>query len=281
MKIEKHPIDKFLMHLCPKDGGISQALIRAGAREKVFMRLIRENIKEGDTCLDLGANIGYATLFMADRCGESGKIYAVEPDPHNTNLLKLNIEENNYTDRCEITQCLISDTNEEQDFWIASAPNLNSVQKTSRSTKKITVPSYTLSSFMKDKRPLNFIKMDVEGHEVNILDAGLDYFADQSAPINILLEVHPQFYSSDNSLEDVFKKYFAAGFSVKYVVSTPIPQPKPFKEASYTPIDSVKTDGFVRGLYNNISNDDALRFACHENHYHGSKKIVRSLMISR
>ena len=38
--------------------------------------------------MDLGANIGYITLLMAELVGPNGRIYAIEPDPSNFELLK-------------------------------------------------------------------------------------------------------------------------------------------------------------------------------------------------
>ena len=58
----KKQIDKFIMNLDLEDGGISSALYSQGKREIAFMSILRETVKEGDVCVDLGANIGYTTL---------------------------------------------------------------------------------------------------------------------------------------------------------------------------------------------------------------------------
>ena len=60
------------------DGGIGRQLYvsdTAGkeysfAREKMFMTLLNDTIKPGMTCIDVGANIGYATLFMTRNVGD-------------------------------------------------------------------------------------------------------------------------------------------------------------------------------------------------------------------
>ena len=67
MIVEKK-IDKFNMKLDLSDNGISSALYHSGAREKAFMSLLQKTVKEGDICVDLGANIGYTALFMLDKC---------------------------------------------------------------------------------------------------------------------------------------------------------------------------------------------------------------------
>ena len=81
------------------------------------MHILDTTIQPGMTCIDLGANIGYATMFMLRNAGEKGTVYAIEPDPHNINMLKMNLLNNGYS--CEITECLVSDENGESDFWIA------------------------------------------------------------------------------------------------------------------------------------------------------------------
>ena len=58
-----------------------------------------------------------------------------------------------------------------------------------------------------------------------------------------------------------------------------------FVELGYKPLHIVKTDGFERGIYKDIKNEDVIKIACEENlePWKGghSKKIARSIMISR
>ena len=274
-------IDGFNMHLNPYDGGISGALYAQGYREKAFMGILQNVVSDGMTCLDLGGNIGYTTLYMCRGVGKTGKVYAVEPDPNNIELLRANIKENNFDEICEITQCAISDSDKTLDFWQADKPNLSSVHKTKHSTDKISVEAYSIETFFKDREFPNFIKMDVEGHEVAIFQGGLNYFSNNPGPVSILLEVHPHFYGSDNDFESILKDYFSIGFIPRFTVATPVPQPRLFKEAGYEPVASIHTDGFHRGIYDEISTDDLLKFACRENIEGTSKKIVRSFMLSR
>jgi len=279
--LRKKKVDKFEMLLDIDDGGISRVLYAAGVREKIFMSLIRNAVQPGMVCVDLGANIGYTTLFMLDRVGDEGFVYAIEPDKHNLDLLNRNISNNNFHENCEMSQCAISDKDGKLDFWIASKPNLNSVQKNKHSIRKETVDSFTLETFLEPRKYPNFIKMDVEGHEVKIFEGAYEYFKKNPGSTHILLEVHPQYYNDDNDFEAILEKYFDIGFKPKFVVSTPVPRPKKFVEAGYKPAIELPTDGFVRGLYNNISKQHLLEFSCRENIEGNSKKIVRSFMLSR
>jgi FkbM family methyltransferase len=277
-------VDKHEMYLDLTDGGISSVLYNTGYREKVFMTILRSEVKEGMTVIDLGANIGYTTLLMCNSITDKGKVYAIEPDPHNIDLLTRNVNHNNYGDRCKIVQAAIDKKDGNLEFWLAHAPNLNSVQKTKNSIRKIDVPAMSLPSFIEkemDGAYPNFIKMDIEGHEVSVFEGALDYFTDNPGSTKILMEVHPQFYNEENDFENILSEYMKIGFNSKFVVSTPVPQPALFREKGYKPKLSVPTDGFVRGYYNDVRNEDLLELACRQHNEGSSKKIVRSFMIER
>ena len=274
-------VGNFTMTLDLADNGISQVLYSTGGREAAFMGILQDTVKLVIVCFDLCSNIGYTTLYMLNNVGEDGFVYAIEPGKHNLELLKKNVEQNEFEDICEITEGAISSKDGSLDFWLADAPNLHSFTKTHRSTDKVSVNAHTLETFLKDREFPNFIKMDVEGHEVDILKGGLNYFKNNPGHINILIEVHPSLYNEENDFAEILKEYFAIGFKPKHVVTTPIPQPRLFKEAGYEPIKSVQTDGFHRGIYGPISEEHLLEFACKENPEGNSKKIVRSFMITR
>ena len=204
---------------------------------------------------------------------------ALKPDNHNIELLESNIKLNNFTERTEVKRCAISDTDGTIDFWIAKHPNLNSVKKTKHSIRKEEVPCYTLGTYLKDRKYPNFIKMDVEGHEVKIFEGALEYFTENRGRTNFLVEVHPHFYDEENDFEAILKEYFKIGFNCKYVIATPIPQPSLFKEYGYAPVEVVYTDGWYRGIYNDIDNEDMLEFACKEHHEAGSKKNCKKFYV--
>ena len=284
MNYQLKEVEGYEMYLDITDRGISSVLYYNGRREQVFMSILRDEVTEGMTVIDLGANIGYTTLSMCNNVGLEGKVYAIEPDPHNVEILTKNIEHNRFQNISKVVQAAIDKQDGNLEFWLAHAPNLNSVQKTKNSIRKIDVPAMSLPSFIEkemDGAYPNFIKMDIEGHEVSVFEGALDYFTDNSGSTKILMEVHPQFYNEENNFENILTEYMKIGFNCKYVVSTPVSQPRLFAERGYKPKHEISTDGFVRGFYDTVSNEDLVEFACRQHEEGSSKKIVRSFMIER
>jgi len=269
------------------DGGIGRQLYTSKtpgkqhsfARENLFMTLLDQAIKPGMTCIDVGANIGYATMFMTRNVGRDGVVYAIEPDPHNMKFLLANLKENDY--KCETKRCLISDHDGESEFWIARHPNLNSVKKTKHSIRQETIKCLSLNTFCSTRKYPNFLKMDLEGHEVSVFEGGYEYFKENDGETHFLLEVHPQYYDENNDFASVLKKYEGIGFKVKYVVSTPVSDPEPLKNKGYSPIIRIPSDGFTRSLYQIENNDDAIFLACNLHDTVPGKKVIRSIMVSR
>lgn len=274
-------VDGFRMRLCIHDGGISETLYHHRGRERCFLSVMKRLISDGDVCLDIGANIGYTSLHMLRSAGKSGFVYAVEPDPHNVGMLKRNIRANGFADRCEIARGIISDRNGIADFWISNRPNLHSVQKTVYSSRNIRVDAFHLPTFLANRRLPNLIKMDVEGHEVPILRSSLEFFRKTPGKLHFLIEVHPLLYWQDNDFASVLREYFRIGFTVKYVVSTPVPEPRLIREAGYRPIETVQTDGCHRGIYEGMGEEDLIRFACELHEEGRAKWIVRSFAMGR
>ena len=52
---------------------------------------LRQLIKPGFYCIDIGANMGYYSYFLSKYSGQQGKVFAVEPVPLFAQILKKNI----------------------------------------------------------------------------------------------------------------------------------------------------------------------------------------------
>ena len=81
---------KMQLHL--DDGGISADLALDGIREPLSTKTVHEEVREGYTVVDIGANIGYYALMESGLAGKKGKVYAIEPSQNNFSNLVKNIK---------------------------------------------------------------------------------------------------------------------------------------------------------------------------------------------
>ena len=51
-------------------------------------RFLQEQVEPGMVVFDVGANVGFYTLLLADRVGPAGRVHAFEPDPLSFEILK-------------------------------------------------------------------------------------------------------------------------------------------------------------------------------------------------
>ena len=58
---------------------LGKMLIATGQYEPHFLQVASAILKPGDVCVDIGANLGYHTVTMAKLVGESGVVWAFEP----------------------------------------------------------------------------------------------------------------------------------------------------------------------------------------------------------
>jgi FkbM family methyltransferase len=118
--------------------------------------------------LCVGANIGYYALMAARRVGPRGRVYAVEPVPHNMELLEASINLNGYTN-IETFRLAMGQSDSTAKMYLSDHPNWSSFYPPRKITGVIDIPIMSVDSFLKVKRSPDLIRMDVEGYEYEIL----------------------------------------------------------------------------------------------------------------
>ena len=73
---------------------IGSVLATSGEWEPNIAAVFPALLRPGDTCVDVGANIGYYSLLAAQIAGPSGRVYAVEQEPNTYGILHSNIQLN-------------------------------------------------------------------------------------------------------------------------------------------------------------------------------------------
>jgi FkbM family methyltransferase len=155
----------------------------------LFERLLRP----GGVCVDAGAHVGYHSLLARHLVGDSGRVYAIEPQPHNCAMLLRNAELNGFDNIVVVAVAAGA-----SDGWIA----LKAQSPRDRSRLTLTgigvndgapafvVPVITLAWLFKtqDIKRAAVLKIDVEGYELEALQGLGDSLA---AVENLIVEVLP------------------------------------------------------------------------------------------
>jgi FkbM family methyltransferase len=287
----KKRIGDHVMCLDTRDRGLSSYLLRlkpdSPEREPAFMKVLRQELRQGMAALDIGANIGYTTLAMAKLAGPSGKVYAFEPEPRNFELLRKNIEANKYSSFVYPLQLGISNYSGVTRFYVSNHSNLCGMAPAKHSKYTINVRVITVDDFMKDKECPDFIKMDIEGHEVEAIEGMYSTLNSATAPVKLLLEVHQKYYSAKHDLEKQLRRLLASGFTTKYVISAAVARPDFFMERGYEPVEVFQTGKWSRGIYTDVSDEHMLQVACHECRQSVEHKklhinrVVRAIMMEK
>ncbi|HEX7315543.1 MAG TPA: FkbM family methyltransferase [Pyrinomonadaceae bacterium] len=169
-------------------GYIGQEL-SGGSWEPHVTRVVEGLLKEGDTFLDIGANVGYFTMLGSRLVGPSGRVIAVEPNPQNVQLLCANILENDASN-VTLFPLAVSDSEAVLKF-VDDGSNAGVVNEWTQEQWKrfhFLVPSARLDDLLAGRR-VDAVKIDVEAHEPVVL-RGMEETIRRHRP-TIVTEFHP------------------------------------------------------------------------------------------
>jgi FkbM family methyltransferase len=166
-----------------------------GTYERDEMALVERLLGPGDVVVDAGAHIGFFTMQMASIVGAAGRVYAFEPCETNADLLDRSIRENRFEDRIVFERAAVGAASGSAILTFA-VETLNTggayllrdgtAPLTGNVERKVDVVALDGAGL---RRPVRFIKMDVEGAEPLVLE-GARQILEQDRPV-ILSELHP------------------------------------------------------------------------------------------
>ena len=161
--------------------------------------LIKKFVAKNDLCIDVGANMGYYTIWFSKF---SNNIYSFEPNPVNYNRLKRNIAVNNSFDSAKTFEVALG----EKDDTAVLTKNLdikNHILPFDSVEGGDVVALKRLDSILSENKitDIAYLKIDVEGFEIDVLKGLGDYFINHKVDI-IQIEINSAIKNSAYSLND-------------------------------------------------------------------------------
>lgn len=173
-----------------------------------FSDLLKKMVFNGDIVFDIGANIGQFTIQLSEWVGDRGKVIAFEPDPK----AALNLQNNlvlNKINNCVLQKKALGTPNENVKIYLDA---LTGGRRNSTDANRVgnyngefvEVESVSYRNCIAEFGVPQLVKIDVEGHELVILD-GMNKFHQNSIYVIEIVQ---------ENLPSIFTKFKKNGFIV-------------------------------------------------------------------
>lgn len=176
----------------PSNNPFQSHWLFAGSRytEVTATKLMGSVLHRGDVFVDVGASIGWFTLFAAKLVGGGGRVIAFEPDPESFSELRRNVEINGFR-HVMLEQKALSRETGRVKFFLRASPENRGIVSFGDKQPVIEVETLRLDDYLRrNPTRVDFIKIDTEGAEGLILE-GMHETIKQNARIKLLIEFDP------------------------------------------------------------------------------------------
>ena len=190
--------DGYVMYVSPIDQDVGNTVAK-GQYEPHVAQVVRENLRAGDTFVDVGANIGFFTSMAAHLVGPGGRVFAVEPMDKNVQLICRTIVRNGFdhvvvhpyaaSDRCRIVPLASGDR----------TSNAEIPSDASRHRATSFAQARPLDDLLRGIDHIDLLKFDIEGHEMFAWEGFREGIA-RTRPL-ILTEFHPKCLRENAGIE--------------------------------------------------------------------------------
>lgn len=199
---------------------VAKDYFNTGYYERGYIKWVIENyIKPDKNILDIGAHIGWYTVNFARECNH---VYSFECSPKSFNYLCGNIALNGLDYKVTKYNCALSNDEGTTKYYIRDSGDggCNGISEFDfdkiNNTRSIDVPKKTLDSF--GITNINFIKIDVEGHEQQVLEGGKQTLINNNYP-PVLFESWDEHHEREGKpalklKEQLFNFLYGLGYNI-------------------------------------------------------------------
>lgn len=178
--------------------------------EPVVTKYIKKFLHEGRTFVDVGACLGYYSLLTSGIVGPKGRVLALEPDLKNYSYAHDNIMMNDFTDNIHLIEAAASDKKGKANLNISEhnigCHSLFKSKLSGHTDEVAIVPTVRIDEVIDH---VDMIKIDVEGHEYQVLKGMSRLFDNNDNDMIIIQEFCPRLLNNDalKDLMTIWERY--------------------------------------------------------------------------
>jgi len=188
-----------------------------GVFSSELIEILSALVEKGDSVIDVGAQVGYISNHLARLVGPAGRVHSFEPDPNALARLRASTAANGQ-DWISIFPVAVGRGASEIDFYVSPtigwSTALGGTHLTNLSRIKVRCAAIDeLAAAGEIKRPVSFVKIDVEGYECAVLE-GMQRLLSDDQPF-VLSEVNPQLLrANDQTPSDLLEWLRRLGYRI-------------------------------------------------------------------
>jgi FkbM family methyltransferase len=166
----------------------------SGSFEVSERRFVQGFLKPGMTVVDIGAHHGFYTMLAAKMVGPTGRVMSFEPSPRERERLLVHLRLNRILDRVSVFPIALGREAAESTLYVVVGRDTgcNSLRSpaVTEPTQTVQVSVTSLDTFLAHQNVarVDFIKMDVEGAELGVLEGAEELLGRRQRPV-ILTEL--------------------------------------------------------------------------------------------
>ena len=181
--------------------------------EKQEIKFLLNNLKPGQTVVDIGAYKGAYTYWMSKSIGAAGKVFAFEPQPEAYTRLKKLLNQS-HSNNVHLELLALSSKKGHATILRPGdkfSPSASISFEKNLGRQTLTVETTTLDNyFLKENQiPVHFIKCDVEGHELDVFRSGVKMIKKYQPTIIVECEAR---HCGKNNVKELFFLFEKLGY---------------------------------------------------------------------
>jgi FkbM family methyltransferase len=175
---------------------------RLGAHyDATVAAFLRDRVKPGALCLDVGANVGVYVLQFARWAGPTGRVIAFEPNPGALSVLREHVRMNKLDEQVRIVPSAVGAAAGSAILYAAGADGMSRLGAPNREIAEhvspITVPLLALDDYCATENlEPDWLFIDIEGFELAALYGARELMKSRKGELGIIVEMHPSVWDS-------------------------------------------------------------------------------------